>query len=255
MPLTNRFRLLVLLATTCANFAFAFGRPDTVPTSVSGVNYTDQDIRYMLFDPKDEKRKVVAAEDIGPFAAGGVMCCYNLPKTWKSGIQVGVLLDVFDEKLDNYLPRQTFIVDLPPYDKGGKAGDVWFIRYPDNTVGVVSTAYRPNGDEWPGKIKGWPKPSVEYQRKLWERDMKLAQADLKASSELKEEFDRDPSAYLKKQWAFYLKIKEDRRRPPEELKMFTGPDDPAFLIHERKWKDESLRYSQDKVNRLLKVKP
>ena len=135
MLLTYRLLFLVLLATTCANFAF--GRADTVPASVSGVNYTDQDIRYMLFDPKDEKRKVVAAESIGPFAAGGVMCCYNLPKTWKAGTQVGVLLDVFDEKLDDYLPRQTFIVDLPPYDKSGKAGDVWFIRYPDGAVGVV----------------------------------------------------------------------------------------------------------------------
>jgi len=252
MTLRNWLLPFVLLA-SLATTGCALGRADTVPASVSGVNYTDQDIRYRLFDPKDPKQAVVTSEEIGPFAAGGVICCYDVPKTWAPGIQVGVILQSYDNRAGDYRPRQTFIVDLPPYDKSGKAGDVWFINYPDGTVGVVSTAYRPNGDEWPGKIKGWPKPSLAFQRELWERDMRLAQESLRASKKSMDEFDQDPSASLKKKWDFYLEEKK-QKRPPKELQMFTGPADPEFLIHERQWKEKSLQYSREKVEHLMRVR-
>jgi hypothetical protein len=90
MTLRNWLLPFVLLA-SLATTGCALGRADTVPASVSGVNYTDQDIRYRLFDPKDPKQTVVASEEIGPFAAGGVICCYDVPKTWAPGIQVGVI--------------------------------------------------------------------------------------------------------------------------------------------------------------------
>ena len=183
-----------------------------------------------------------------------MICCYDVPKTWAPGIQVGVILQSYDNKAGDYRPRQTFIVDLPPYDKSGKAGDVWFINYPDGTVGVVSTAYRPNGDEWPGKIKGWPKPSLAFQRELWERDMRLAQESLRASKESAAEFDRNPLDFLRKRWDFYLEELK-QKRPPKELQMFAGPVDPEFLAHERQWRMRLLEHSQDTVDRLLKVKP
>ncbi len=245
---------LVLLA-SLATSGCALGRADTVPASVSGVNYTDQDIRYRLFDPKDPKQTVVASEEIGPFAAGGVICCYNVPKTWTPGIQVGVILQSYDNNARDYRPRQNFIVDLPPYDKSGKAGDVWFINYPDGTVGVVSTAYRPNGDEWPGKIKGWPKPSLAFQRELWERDMRLAREALESSQESMTEFDRDPKQYLKKAWDRHLAYVKDKQGLARAYGRFSGPDDPTLLVFERERREASLRYSQEKVNRLTRSKP
>ena len=254
MLLKNWLLLPLVFLASLAATGCAIGRADTVPASVSGVNYTDQDIHYRLFDPKDPKQTTLAAEDIGPFAAGGVLCCYDVPKTWAPGIQVGVVLRSFDNEARRYRPRQTFIVDLPPYDKSGKAGDVWFINYPDDTVGVVSTAYRPNGDEWPGKIKGWPKPSLVFQRELWERDMRLAQESLRVSKESAAEFDRNPTAFLKKNWVFFLdELKQ--KRPSKELQMFAGPVDPKFLAYERQWRMRLLEHSQDTVDRLLKVKP
>ena len=244
-----------VLVAALASTGCALGRTDTVPASVSGVNYTDQDIRYRLFDPADPKQKVVASEEIGPFAAGGVLCCYDVPKVWKPGTKVGVILQSYDNNAGDYRPRQTFIADLPPYDEGGTAGDVWFIAYPDGTVGVVSTAYRPNGEGWPGKIKGWPKPSVAFQRELWERDMKLAMQDLNSDKQSQIEFDRDPQDYLRKLWTHYLESNKRHVAQNKETSMFSGPDDPAFLVHERNKQERLLKYSQDKVDRLLKVKP
>ena len=252
--LRRNWLLPFLLLTSWASTGCALGRTDLVPASVSGVNYTGDDISYMLFDPNDVEKKVAASEELGPFSAGGIRCCYALPKTWTPGTKVGVMLDVYNEKAGKYGERKTFVVDLPPYDKEGKAGDVWFILYPDRSVSVVSTAYRPNADEWPGKVKGWPQPSVEYQRKLWERDMKLAQEELRASKELMDELTQDSKAYLRRQWDFYLK-EQKQKRPSKELQMFSGPDDPAFLVYEQQWNEKSLQYSQNKVDRLLKVKP
>lgn len=250
MILKNWLLPLAFLA-SLATAGCATGRADTAPASVSGVNYTDQDIRYRLFDPKDPKQTVVASEEIGPFAAGGVICCYNVPKTWAPGIQVGVILQSYDNKAGNYRPRQTFIVDLPPYDKSGKAGDVWFINYPDGTVGVVSTAYRPNGDEWPGKIKGWPTPSLAFQQELWERDMRLAQEGLKSSKKSLEELSSDPKKYLHKTWEWRAKEFAYRK----ELAAFSGPDDPAFFTKEKAMLERLVAWDQEKVDRLMKVKP
>ncbi|WP_062482709.1 DUF3304 domain-containing protein [Variovorax boronicumulans] len=250
MILRNWLLPFVLLA-SLATSGCALGRADTVPASVSGVNYTDQDIRYRLFDPKDPKQTVVASEEIGPFAAGGVICCYNVPKTWAPGIQVGVILQSYDNNARDYRPRQNFIVDLPPYDKSGKAGDVWFINYPDGTVGVVSTAYRPNGDEWPGKIKGWPKPSLAFQRELWDRDMRLARESLESSAEALQELNKDSKKYLKETWD--ERAKEFAYR--KELAAFSGPDDPAFFTKEKAMLERLIVWNQEKIDRLMKVKP
>ncbi|MCY1552955.1 hypothetical protein D9M68_893900 [compost metagenome] len=84
--------------------------------------------------------------------------------------------------------------------------------------------------------------------------MRLAQESLKASEKSIGEFNQDPLTSLKKTWDFYLEEKK-QKRPPKELQMFTGPTDPAFLIHERQWKEKSLQYSREKIEQLMKVKP
>ena len=252
------FALLFTAWTLSACALGPLGAESTVGASVSGVNYTDQDITYLLFDPsagKDEKGrdKVVASEMIGPYSAGGILCCYPLPKTWHPGLQAGVLLDVFDAKTRDYLPRQRFIVDIPRYEQ---AADVWFINYPDGTVGVVSTAYRPNGEGWPGKIKGWPKPSIEYQRQRWQLYMDVALSDLRSFKKMEENFRVDSKKYLQESWISYREWSKKHPGPPsKELQMFSGPDDPKFLIHEREKIENGLKFYQDKVDQLTKVKP
>jgi hypothetical protein len=128
---------------------------------------------------------------------------------------------------------------------------VWFINYPDGTVGVVSTAYRPNGDEWPGKIKGWPKPSLAFQRELWDRDMRLARESLESSAEALQELNKDSKKYLKETWD--ERAKEFAYR--KELAVFSGPDDPAFFTKEKAMLERLIVWNQEKIDRLMKVKP
>src|SRR5690606_12963116 len=70
----------------------ACGGDDTVGVPVSGINYTDQGFgAYGLKDPNDEKN-YGGGEPLGPYAAGGMMCCYVLPEQWHDGLQVGVVI-------------------------------------------------------------------------------------------------------------------------------------------------------------------
>ena len=86
--------------------------------------------------------------------------------------------------------------------------------------------------------------------------MKLAEEDLAASKRSKEAFDRDPKQYLKELWARQLEYVRDKQVGlARAYNRFSGPDDPALFEFERVRCESSLKYSQDKVDRLLKVKP
>jgi drug/metabolite transporter superfamily protein YnfA len=150
-----------------------------VPVSVSGVNYTDREINgYLFYDPKDEN-VIAGGEGLRPYSGGGIMCCYSLPKNWRPGIKIGLLVD----NLKGNGERTRKVIELPAYPDG-TPGDLWAIIYPDGTLGAVSTNYGPGHEKWPGKVKGWPVASIEYRRKLWERDVQLERADKAA-------FERD----------------------------------------------------------------
>lgn len=102
---------------------------NTVPVSVHGVNYAADEFSYVIEDPSDNKN-TAGGETIGPFAAGGTMCCYELPTKWHSGIQVKIKATHWlKAKPDGSLPEvsETKIVEVPPY-LNGKAGELWILR-------------------------------------------------------------------------------------------------------------------------------
>src|SRR4051812_32294869 len=61
----------------------------TVPVSIHAVNYSGDNFSYILADPSDGTNKG-GGETVGPYEAGGIMCCYSLPRTWHPGIQIRV---------------------------------------------------------------------------------------------------------------------------------------------------------------------
>lgn len=143
---------------------------------ISGVNYSDLPITYALSDPNDAAS--VGGEPLDPFAAGGIMCCFRLPEKWKPGIKVRV--QIFDTHRD---PVKDEIVELPPY-VDGKPGRIWAVHYQDGSVDVLSSDFGPPHVKWPGKIKGWPTPTIEYRRKLIERDIEAARQSIAVSKRL-----------------------------------------------------------------------
>ena len=147
-----------------------------IGVDISGVNYSDQPITYIVSDPNDTAS--IGAEPINPFAAGGSMCCFRLPATWQPGIKVQVkILDT------NRNPYKEAVIDLPPY-VDGKPGRIWAVLYQDGSVELLSSEYGPSHEKWPGKVKGWPEPTVEYRRKLWEREIAAARHSITISKKL-----------------------------------------------------------------------
>jgi len=155
---------------------------DSLGLAVSNVNYSG--ISYpsaLVVDPATDQS--AGGEAAMAYGAGGQMCCYSLPTQWRPGIQVEVRL-LMPTKAKNYeeyknMPDvwQKKLVEIPPYQ--GRPGTLWIVIYPDQQVAVYATNDEPSSPNWPGKIKGWPVPSVEYRRMLWDRKMSDLQKEKK----------------------------------------------------------------------------
>lgn len=175
---TSLFRLTATLAICLLTAACSIAPKSASKTGVdiSGVNYSDMPITYIVSDPNDTAS--IGAEPLDPFAAGGSMCCFRLPAAWQPGIKVKIkILDT------NRNPYKEEIVDLPPY-VDGKPGRIWAVLYQDGSVEVLSSEYGPPHAKWPGKVKGWPVPTVEYRRKLWEREINATRHSIEVSKRL-----------------------------------------------------------------------
>jgi hypothetical protein len=238
--------LLCLLSQPAQAF---WGKP-TVPVSVHGVNYSNEEFSYTVEDPNDAKNKA-GGELINRFAAGGTMCCYDLPKQWKPGLQVKVnSTHWLAKQADGKLPevKQTFVVDVPPY-VDGKPGELWVLRQADGSVKVVSSDYQPDHEKWPGDVRGWPVPSIEYRRERWALHLKLAESDLENVKTLIEELRVEPQVHMAEVWEFR------RKYSPSDLAGFNGPEDPKFKEWLQKKYQNSLHRSEANVSRMKESRP
>jgi hypothetical protein len=240
---TFMFRLSALIATSALLVACSTSpKSDSkIGVDISGVNYSDQPITYIVSDPNDKAS--VGAEPLDPFAGGGSMCCFRLPATWQPGIKVRV--EILDT---NRKPFKEEIVDLPPY-VDGKPGRLWAVLYQDGSVEVLSSEYGPPHAKWPGKVKGWPVPTVEYRRKLWERDLKYMQSDINATTTLIERLEKNPEESLQKSWAF------DKQYRAKDIERFSGPNDPEYIKYLRQRYEETLSSRKQRLDYWMKKKP
>lgn len=212
-----------------------------IGVDISGVNYSDMPITYIVSDPNDKAS--VGAEPLDPFAAGGSMCCFRLPATWQPGIKVRV--EILDT---NRNPFKEEILDLPPY-ADGKPGRIWAVLYQDGSVEVLSSEYGPPNAKWPGKVKGWPVPTLEYRRQLWEQDLERKKHSVHAAESLIKELKDDPQESLRRRW------QHDKQYAWKSIEQFSGPDDPEYKIFIMKRNDEFLRRAQQRLEDWIKRKP
>jgi hypothetical protein len=218
--------------------------------SVHGVNYTADEFSYLLIDP-DQPDSSSAGEHIDPFAAGGTTCCYVLPKQWKPGIKVKIqTIHWLPEDRDGNLPevKEEHVVDVPAY-VDGKPGELWVLRQSDGSVGLVSSDYQPDHDKWPGKVKGWPIPSLEYRRERWELVREYQASGVKLYIGLLDELEKKPELRAQEAWEFSQKY--DR----ESIKGFSGPADPKYREDLRRSYAESLQRSKQLLDEVMKAKP
>ncbi len=244
------FSFLTLLLAGCSKASEPTARvmTDTVSVNVHGLNYTAEPFRYVLVDPANSS--IGSAEHISPFSSGGITCCFILPKRWQPGIRVNV-------KSTHWMPRtdkgdlpeveKVYTVEVPTYPQ--VVGELWVLRTADGTIDLVISKVEPDHPQWPGKVKGWPEPSLAYQRERWKLFRDRAEYNVKIYRESLNEFRVYKKEHLQNSWDL------QKEHQPSSIEKFSGPNDPAYAAYVEARDIEGLRQSQVELEKLLREKP
>jgi hypothetical protein len=177
MNANSRFRFLqmvigIALITTLAACATSTEKKDDhYGASIHALNYSAREVAYIAVEHPGHPEGGGGGDSLNPYGSGGDICCFSVPAKWSPDFKVVVVYQFYPEK--TY--RQS-VVGVPPYPNG-KAGDIWLVVHPDESVEAVVSDFGPSLVEWPGSIKGYPVPSREYRIKLWKEKIEREKAD------------------------------------------------------------------------------
>jgi hypothetical protein len=245
--LTRSF--LVLMWSLSASVLAGCEHP-TVNVSVHGINYSGATFSYYVTDPTKPDSSG-GGELIDPFAAGGTTCCFSLPKKWRPGIKVQVRTTHWlPKRPDGSLPevKEENIVEVPPY-VDGNPGELWVLRAVDGNLSVISSDFQPDHRKWPGKLKGWPVPSLEYRRERWDLMRNHEQQGIELYLSLLAQLEQDPQHRAEEEWEF------SKKDNPAAIGSFSGPDDPRYLLSLKGEYEEGLRRSRKLLMEIEEAKP
>ncbi|MEW6369803.1 MAG: DUF3304 domain-containing protein [Pseudomonadota bacterium] len=221
-----------------------------VEVNIHGVNYAGDAFSYYVIDPAKPKSGA-GGELINAFEAGGMTCCFTLPKVWRPGIKVRIdTTHWLPKRPDNSLPevKETHLVEVPRY-ADGKPGELWVLRAEDGRMSVVSSDFQPDHEKWPGKVKGWPVPSLEYRRQRWEIYRNHEEGGVRLFLSLLEELEKDPQRQARDAWEFA------KQYEPDSLTKFSGPDDPQYRMMLKKDYMEGLQMSRERLKNVMEAQP
>jgi hypothetical protein len=246
------FSTLLLLLLGCASRAES-GSPragDLVSVSIHGVNHSGDTFQFSVIDPRDTSN-TGGGELIGPYEAGGIVCCFKLPSKWAPGTTVEIQskhwLSTGDGKETSGIYTK-HMVEVPPY-ASGQAGELWVLRMADGKIDVVSSDLQPNHPQWPGKIKGWPVPSRDFMLKRWELVRDNAEQAVKNGQHLIAEVERSSESLFREAWDL------DKKYSKDTIAKFNGPEDPAYHQNLKKRYTDRLRFSEARLRQIMKDKP
>lgn len=239
--------LLPYLATV---FLLSACEKQTVDVNLHGVNYTKDTFSYVVSDPANPNSGN-GGELIDPFGAGGMTCCVTLPKKWHPDIKLHVRTTHWveegpDQRIQAF--KGEHIVDVPKYIDG-KPGELWVLREANGQVSVISSDVQPNHPGWPGKVKGWPIPSLEYRRERWELLRQHQQMYVNTFSKLLDELEKSPDAHAKSAW------ESESEYNKEALSGFDGPEDPRYRAYLKRDYLDDLEHSRRELARIIEMKP
>ncbi|MYN41265.1 DUF3304 domain-containing protein [Duganella sp. FT109W] len=224
-----------------------FCAKDTVAVSIHGVNYSAEDFTYIVEDPENSKN-TGGGETVGPFEAGGIMCCYELPVVWRSGIRIKVNQE-FESRMDKKSAgSSTRVIEVPPYIDG-KPGELWVVRAADGSIDIISSDYQPNHPKWPGQVKGWPVASIEYRRYRWSLYIKEAQARIHMAQNALDQLETSPAALAQESWNL------DSKYHPDDLKLYSSPADNNFIERVKQKFRAMKRRNEEDIAKLQEQKP
>jgi hypothetical protein len=221
-----------------------------LPVAIHGVNYSVDPFSFELQDPNDPQNKG-NGELVNPYAAGGATCCYELPKKWRPGIKVAIQSKHWIGKAaDNSLHDvgTVHLIEIPRY-ADDKPGELWVLRAMDGTMDIVSSDFQPDHPKWPGKVKGWPVPSLTYQRERWNLYIDHQQSFIDAFKELQSRLSSSPNEAAQEEWIRYSEYDK------KSLVGYDGPSDPKFRMKLRQRFSEGLDQTRKEIERLQKGRP
>jgi hypothetical protein len=230
------------LVVACGNSA--------LPVSIHGVNYSVDPFSFELRDPNDPKN-MGDGELVNSYAAGGTTCCYELPKKWQPGIKVIIqskhwLGKAADDSLHDV--AGTHVIEIPRYPDG-KPGELWVLRTANGTMDIVSSDFQPDHPRWPGKVKGWPVPSLAYQRERWDKYIDHQKIFITALEALTAKLNTSPDDAAQEMWD------HSSQYDKKELIGFDGPHDPKYRAKLKREYAEGLEQTWAEIRRLQKGRP
>lgn len=142
--------------------------------------------------------------------------------------------------------RKSALVDIPKY---AVPEELWVVRDAAGGMSLISSNFQPNHPKWPGRIKGWPVPSLEYRRELWQRSMDHEAGNVELYEGFLSRLKKNPLSEAEKAWPL------ESANDPAVKKAFSGPSDPKFIAYLRSDYEESLKIVQARVKKIIGKKP
>ncbi|KFF49896.1 hypothetical protein GY26_05500 [Gammaproteobacteria bacterium MFB021] len=234
---------------------------DTASLNITGVDYAGQGIgAYYVVDPTDDKNRG-GGESIGPYSAGGIMCCYSVPKKWHEGLSVDVVVsyplegETGDEISASLAKRraegtlhETIHVEIPKYETPAK-GTLWLQFLPDKQANVVVSNLSPDHKDFPGEVKGWPVPSDEYRTKLIDRELRLVKQRLERNRRNLNELEETPEETLNKFWGSF------ERTRTRDLGQYSDYEDPRFQDVVEDYLEKYIKDDRKRISDLEEGRP
>ena len=233
----------MMFITACAPPAEA-SKDDRVGAGVKAINYSGKEIEFIAVERPGEPDSGGGGESLNPYSSGGTVCCFGIPKKWHPELKVMVKYRFYPES-----EVRKHLVSVPPY-AAGETGDIWLLVYEDESVEAVVSDYLPTRPEWPGKIKGYPVASREYQLKIWTRKVADTENSVNMYKQNIKEFSKKT---ILEQWEYDLEY--DKGRSEKKLHSFSGPDDPKYVQHLKDNNEQGLKFYSTRLDWLLKNKP
>lgn len=116
-------------------------------------------------------------------------------------------------------------------------------------MSVLSSNFQPDHPKWPGKIKGWPVPSIEFRREYWELLKKHEEEGVELYVSLLSDIETKPAEIAKEFW------ESDKKYAAAEIRNFSGPDDPRYIVYLKKKFGRGLEQSRLLLNQVMKERP
>ncbi|MET0856107.1 MAG: DUF3304 domain-containing protein, partial [Telluria sp.] len=181
----------------------------------------------------------------------GTMCCYELPRNWKPGIKVSVRVAHWNGKYEDKSLQEVVSTHLAevPRDTDGKPGELWVLRSADGNIDLVSSDFQPNPPQWPGKVKGWPVPSIEYRRERWQIEYDHEASVLQIYKDSDVQLVAAPDNAAQEEWDTLSQYDK------QSLVGFSGPRDAKFREKMRLDNMEGIARARERLRLLEKGRP